>query len=44
MDLDRLLRARTGLAIEDFFGITWFHATPLRSPAQSRRIHGRRLP
>jgi hypothetical protein len=32
MDLDRLFRARTGLAIEDFLGIAWFHAAPLRSP------------
>ena len=32
VDLDGLFRARTGLSIENFLGIAWFHATPLRSP------------
>jgi hypothetical protein len=37
-DLDALFRARTGLAIEDFLGIAWFHAAPLRSPDSIREL------
>jgi len=32
MDLDALFRARTGLAIEEYLGIAFFHAAPLLSP------------
>jgi hypothetical protein len=40
MDLDRLFRARTGLAIEDFLGVAWFHAAPLRSPHSAAELTG----